>query len=135
MDERQPQGHATRSGGDRRLALLPGPLRGLRTIASGFLFGTGTVTTIDPGGQFSVGAGIDPRAVDRLGVRLFPRGPYHHQSTTEPGRIFLTISSVTKIGAFLPGTKAVVITISAWVTCLKINSFCFFKNSSDASFA
>mmetsp|Transcript_9199 Transcript_9199/g.13636 ORF Transcript_9199/g.13636 Transcript_9199/m.13636 type:complete len:214 (-) Transcript_9199:697-1338(-) len=54
---------------------------------------------------------------------------------TEPGFITLSISSLTRIGAFLPGIRAVVTMMSTSWACSSISAACAFLKSSDISLA
>src|SRR5216683_1792419 len=52
---------------------------------------------------------------------------------TDPGRMPLTMSPVTRRGARRPGTAAVVMTTSDFATCSPMSSRCLRRNSSDCS--
>ena len=45
-------------------------------------------------------------------------------TSTEPGFIDLTISALTSFGAGRPGIKAVVMTMSCFLTCSAVNAAC-----------
>ena len=65
----------------------------------------------------------------------FPPCSAAKSTITEPGFICATISSVTSLGACLPGTWAVVITISEFLTWLATSSWVRFLLSSEISLA
>ena len=66
-------------------------------------------------------------------ISQFPPDSTAISTITAPFFMLLTISSVTRIGDFLPITKAVVITRSESLILLWISSFCFCKNSAETS--